>query len=341
MKNTALLVFILSFLLVSCGDDSSSSVNDLSEEAEIFSSSSSKANKDFKPSSSSSVKSNKSSKSSSSSSENSELSSVSSSSSNEMELDNDSAKDGDIRWVTWQNPNGYGSGKYCEVYDDTTWRDGESNECGSDFGGCTKKRETKKIYHSDGYYICQNKAWMWVSVPIDSINPEMNIENESDTLGWKDTTEGAIRKGNITDVIYIFDNKQWRVATLPEASLGGCNEKTENIFGYVEMRIWQNFIPPTWFECKKNSDECPNATYSPGYYICQKKYDKKFYWSGLDISDHNHLCNNSSYYANSKEGDAHWGSIEPIKKKCINCKQENIDFLESTCKKRCYVLDGG
>ena len=262
--------------------------------------------------------------------------------SNKWILDNDPANDGDTRWVTWVNPNGYGKNKSCEVYDDTTWRDGDDlNECNSGLGGCTKKRETKKIYHSDGYYICQNKAWMWVSVPIDSINPEMNIENESDTLGWKDTTEGAIRKGNITDVIYIFDNKQWRVATLPEASLGGCNEKTENIFGYVEMRIWQNFIPPTWFECKKNSDECPNATYSPGYYICKKKYDKKFYWSGLDISDHNHLCNDSSYYANSKEGDAHWGSIEPIKKKCINCKQENIDFLESTCKKRCYVLDGG
>ncbi|MBR3071548.1 hypothetical protein [Fibrobacter sp.] len=260
--------------------------------------------------------------------------------SNKWILDNDPANDGDTRWVTWVNPNGYGKSKSCEVYDDTTWRDGESNECGSGFGGCTKKRETKKIYHSDGYYICQNKAWMWVSVPIDSINPEMNIENESDTLGWKDTTEGAIRKGNITDVIYIFDNKQWRVATLPEASLGGCNEKTENIFGYVEMRIWQNFIPPTWFECKKNSDECPNATYSPGYYICKKNYDKKFYWSGLGVSYYNHLCNDSSYYANSKEGDAHWGSIEPIKKKCINCKQENIDYLENICKKRCYVHDG-
>jgi hypothetical protein len=318
MKNTALLVFILSFLLVSCGDDSGSSAGDFNEDSEL--------------SSSSSEKNNNNSKSSSSSSENSELSSVSSSSSNEMELDNDSAKDGDIRWVTWQNPNGYGSGRYCEVYDDTTWRDGESNECGSDFGGCTKKRETKKIYHSDGYYICQNKAWMWVSVPIDSINPEMNIENESDTLGWKDTTEGAIRKGNITDVIYIFDNKQWRVATLPEASLGGCNEKTENGFGYVEMRIWQNFIPPTWFECKKNSDECLNATYSPGYYICKKNYDKKFYWGRLDAFDYDYICNDSSYYANNK--DIHWGGIDPIK--CVNCKQENFDYFENFCKKQCY-----
>ena len=72
MKNLAILSFLLSFILVSCGDDSGSSASDSNEESEIFSSSSSKTNKDSKPSSSSSVKSNKSSKSSSSSSNKSE-----------------------------------------------------------------------------------------------------------------------------------------------------------------------------------------------------------------------------------------------------------------------------
>ena len=209
MKNTALLVFILSFLLVSCGDDSGSSAGDSNEEAEIFSSSSSKANKSTKFSSSSSVK-NKSSSSSS------------------------------------------------------------------------KKAETIT----------------------------------DDIQNWKDTTEGAIRKGNVTDVVYIFDNQKWRVATIPEASLGGCNEKNVGNFGYAD------------------------SDYHPNFYICQKDYDKKFYWSALGVSYYNHLCNDSSYYANSKEGDAHWGSIEPVKKKCINCKQENIDYLENICKKRCYVHDG-
>ena len=86
MKNTAILSFLLSFILVSCGDDSGSSVGDISEEAEIFSSSASdsiegigissssseKANRDSKSSSSSSEKANKDSKSSSSSSEKAE-----------------------------------------------------------------------------------------------------------------------------------------------------------------------------------------------------------------------------------------------------------------------------
>ena len=236
MKNTALLVFILSFLLVSCGDDSSSSVNDSNEEAEISSSSSSKANKNSKSSSSSSVKSNKSSKTSSSSSEKANNNSKSSSSSS------------------------------------------EKNE-----------KVTKGIQD------------------------------------WKDTTEGTLRKSDISDTIYIFDNKKWRIATLPEASLGACNEKSVSFFGYAEERQGQD---------------------SSGYYICLKS-NNKFYWERIrvryfedyvDSIYYDYICNDSSYYANSKAGDAHWGNI--VQKNCINCKQENFDYWEKICKKRCYVLDG-
>jgi hypothetical protein len=168
---------------------------------------------------------------------------------------------------------------------------------------------------------------------------------ELDTLDWKDTTEGAIRKGDISDIIYIFDNKKWRVATLPEASLGVCNEKTVSFFGYVEESQGQETINPMVSECR-HSDECDYANYRPSsYYICLKK-NNKFYWDRIRIlNDYEHadtryyddICNDSSYYANSKAGDAHWGGIDY--KKCINYKQENFDSLEAICKKRCYVLD--
>ena len=258
--------------------------------------------------------------------------------SNKWILDNDPANDGDTRWVTWVNPNGYGKSTSCEVYDDTTWRDGDNlNECNSGLGGCTKKRENTKIKTRTGYYICQNKTWKRLDDPID-FPPTIN---ESDTLGWKDSTEGAIRKGNTTDVIYIFDNQKWRVATLPEASLGGCNEKTVNFFGYAEERLEQDLTDPRTNKCTEPySSYCYHANYYPDFYICQKDYDNKFYWERLDAFGYDYICNDSSYYANNKEGDAHWGSIEPIKKKCINCKQENIDYLENICKKRCYVHDG-
>ena len=163
-----------------------------------------------------------------------------------------------------------------------------------------------------------------------------------DIQNWKDTTEGVLRKGDISDTIYIFDNNKWRVATLPETSLGLCNEKKVNFFGYAEEREMQDMTDPRVYECRErtHSSEC-GSDYYPGYYICRKDYsNKKFYWEHLNADYYSYICNDSSYYANSKEGDAHWGSIEPVKKKCINCKQENFDYLENICKKHCYVRDG-
>ena len=175
------------------------------------------------------------------------------------------------------------------------------------------------------------------------------IKCELDTLDWKDTTEGAIRKGDITDAIYIFNNKKWRVATLPEASLGACNEKTVNFWGYVEERKMQDLNDPRKNECIDGYGICSVIVYSPGYYICLKNGQNKFYWDRIDVRYYeeyvdtryyDYICNDPSYYANSKEGDAHWGNIEPVKKKCINCKQENFDYWDNICKKYCYVLDG-
>ena len=167
MKKLTILSFLLSLFLVSCGDDSSNSADDLNEESELFSSSSKKVNKSSNSSSSSS-----------------------------------------------------------------------------------EKAETIT----------------------------------KDIQNWKDTTEGAIRKSDITDTIYIFDNKKWRVATLPEASLGGCNEKKVNFFGYAEERETQDMTDPRVNECieRTHSSECGNDYY-PGYYICHKDYgNKKFYWEHLN-----------------------------------------------------------
>ena len=165
------------------------------------------------------------------------------------------------------------------------------------------------------------------------------IKCELDTLDWKDTTEGAIRKGDITDIIYIFDNKKWRVATLPEASLGMCSEKTVGNFGYAEKRQGQDMIEPRGYECvvQTHSDECPSPNYGSGYYICEKSYENKFYWDGIDsVSFFKTICNHSNDSANSNNDKAHWGSVIPVKKKCANCKQKDIDLFEDRCNKRCY-----
>ena len=41
-------------------------------------------------------------------------------------------------------------------------------------------------------------------------------------FGWKDSTDGTIKKGSVTDTIYVFDKKSWRVANEIESKVGGC-----------------------------------------------------------------------------------------------------------------------
>ena len=250
MKNLAILSVLLSFFLISCGDDSSSSADDLNEESGLSSSSSSKANKDSKPSSSSSVKSNKSSKSSSSSSEKANNNSKSSSSSS------------------------------------------EKNE-----------KVTKGIQD------------------------------------WKDTTEGTLRKSDISDTIYIFDNKKWRIATLPEASLGACNEKNVGNFGYADSRKKQDL---SYLECVNSPEDgyCFRVVYNPGYYICKEtgpKRNPSWEWKPIRFPEYTSICDNPSDDANSKKNNAYWGNFTPVREKCINCNQESIDHFEDQCKKRCYM----
>ncbi len=251
-------------------------------------------------------------------------------------LNREIAKDGDTRWTTWENPNGYVT-KSCEVYDDTTWRTGFSSDCDYGFGGCTRKRENVKVKNGDLYYICQNKLWRAFG---NSQTDSYPIEYELDTLGWKDTTEGAIRKGNITDVVYIFDNEKWRVATSPEASLGACNEKTVGNFGYAESRKKQVLSKLECIYYPDGDGDCVRFVYNPGYYICKEigpKRNPSWDWEHIRFPDYTSICDNLSDDANSKKVNPYWGNFTPVKEKCINCNQENIDHFEDQCKKRCYV----
>ena len=241
------------------------------------------------------------------------------------------ASEGDLYWDKEYS--------VCYVYDDSLWIKINKTNCKIGLSGCTKLRKNDAEQDSDNqWYICDGKEW--ISMNDYETIKEKGLVFEKDFQNWKDTTEGAIRKGNITDIIYIFDNKKWRVATLPEASLGLCNEKTVGFFGYAEERKMQDLIEPRVYECinQTHSSECGNSTYTPGYYICRKNYSNTtFFWELLEYRDYNTICNNSSDDENSKKSNTYWGNFAPAKKKCVNCKQENIDFFENQCQKRCYV----
>ena len=241
-----------------------------------------------------------------------------------------SASDGAVYWDKEYS--------VCYVYEDSLWIKINKTNCMIGLSGCTKLRKNDAEQDSSNHwYICDGREW--ISMDDCETIKKKGLLFEKDIQNWKDSTEGAIRKGDITDIIYIFNNKKWRVATLPEASLGGCNEKTVGNFGYAEERQGQDMIEPRGYECvvETHSSECPSPSYFPSYYICEKSYDNKFYWETIDYRGYNSICNNRSDDTNSQEVNTYWGNFAPAKKKCVNCKQENIDHFEDQCKKRCYA----
>ena len=124
-------------------------------------------------------------------------------------------KDGDVRYGDVVKTN-------CYVFEDKTWRSGNANDCSLDLRGCTNLRQDTVGKGSDKvWHICDAKGWRDATT------------YEKDTFGWKDSTDGAIKKGNVTDSIYVFDKTAWRVTSDVEAKLGGCVSAIADSVGKV------------------------------------------------------------------------------------------------------------
>ncbi len=93
----------------------------------------------------------------------------------------------------------------CYVYEDSAWRAGNENDCSLKLRGCTALRQDTVGLGSDKvWHICDSKSWRNATT------------YEKDTFGWKDSTDGVIKKGNVTDTVYVFDKTTWRYATITE-----------------------------------------------------------------------------------------------------------------------------
>ena len=247
--------------------------------------------------------------------------------------------------------------KECQVYEDGQWRKGNDNDCYRGLGGCTKKHEglIKTTTNSD-QYVCHNQEWTYISPDLESLFQP--IKFDLDTIGWKDTTDGTIRKGNITDIIYIFDKDAWRVANLVEATLGKCSKENLDSAGYIEKRSEQSPLNPLSYVCQHNMEisghyygNCPDNIYTPGYYKCHygvlnDSKDTIYAWSYV-----NDKCSLGPYdlkdgklihWKDSYEGDTRWSNLwtdsqeteYTSQKRCeINCnkfKDGNWNFVDKS-----------
>ena len=98
-------------------------------------------------------------------------------------------------------------------------------------GECSKSREGDVLADTNKYsanyekkirYICKDGAWINAS------------RIEMDTYKWMNGNDGEIKKGNVTQITYIYDAElgEWRDRTAEEELLGACIEEREKLVLY-------------------------------------------------------------------------------------------------------------
>ena len=215
----------------------------------------------------------------------------------------------------------------CYVYEGK-WRKGYLEDCTRGLQGCTKERQFEIKKGTDDWYICNDQKWIgWHSEEINIHDKKWNISitNKKDTAGWKSAKQGTIRKGQKSDIVYIFDNKTWRLATIPEATLGGCTAEIQDSIGYAEMRNGQFFVDSIaarciawqspWYHCLEDiptdgyyscdRKDCSTPFYQNGYYHCD---NEKWHWVDECFVEMKKLDTQKA-----KDGDSQWGKKCPSK----------------------------
>ena len=217
-------------------------------------------------------------------------------------------KDGDVRYGDVVKTN-------CYVFEDKTWRSGNANDCSLDLRGCTNLRQDTVGKGSDKvWYICNAKSWRDATT------------YEKDTFGWKDSTDGAIKKGNVTDSMYVFEKTVWRVASAVEGKLGGCVSAITDSIGKVGS---------TYYICKSNKWVEASAI----------EYDTYKWAAGKDGDIRNGQVNTTVYYIYEANLNA-WRNATTIEKDTYDYKNSKdwIDGVDGQIQKgevtdTIYVFD--
>lgn len=222
----------------------------------------------------------------------------------------------------------------CYVYE-SKWRKGYLEDCTLGLQGCTKKRQFEIKKGSNDWYICDGQKWYsWHSEEINGYDDKwkISITNEKDTVGWKSAKQGSIRKGNKSDIVYIFDNDAWRIATIPEAQLGGCTAEIQDSIGYAEILNGQDFVDTIATRCiiyrSIYRNVCSKELPSTGYYSCTQREEcsTPFYQNGY------YHCDNRMW---------HWVSDCFVEMKKLSTKKANDGDSQwgKKCPSKCYVFE--
>jgi uncharacterized protein (TIGR02145 family) len=213
-------------------------------------------------------------------------------------------KDGDSKYGSVNTKN-------CYVFEDKVWRSGKILDCSLGLRGCTVLRQDTVGKGSDKvWHICDSKSWRNATT------------YEKDTFGWKDSTDGAIKKGNVTDSIYVFDKTVWRTTSNVEAKLGGCVTAIADSVGKVGS---------TYYICKSNKWVEASAI----------EYDTYRWMAGNDGEVRAGLVNKDVYYIYEKS-KKNWRNATTIEKDTYEWSaDENNALKKGNVTDSLYVYDGG
>ena len=195
--------------------------------------------------------------------------------------------------------------------DNFWWQNYGLGSCENNRNGEILQNTNEQSETYNTYFICDNKAWR------NATTLEKDTYDHKNNKDWADGTDGEIRKGEITDTIYVYDVTAWRTVDDIEKVLGRCVTaiqdsvgKAGQVYYICNSRKW-NVATTLQYDTYKH--ECSefglvihgnvNAEYA---YFCYGEEWKRFY--GNENISYGKLVDerDGRIYRTVKIGDQTW-----------------------------------
>ena len=164
-----------------------------------------------------------------------------------------------------------------------------------------------------------NDSWERRYICLESGLWRFATDAEKDMYLWHDTTDGAIKPGNVTGKIYVFDSlgvangkKGWREADEEENAYGGCNK---SLYGAYRQSL------------NKTANYGEDGGFHENYFIqCQESAHD---W--VAVNEEHFPIIETQGWGDGEDGEARWGDS-------IGSVNWGTD-CGTMCQRKCYVFD--
>ena len=199
-----------------------------------------------------------------------------------------------------------------EIYLDIYW----NNVYG--LGGCSKIREGVVAPNSNKLSMYYDKYFICAEVATDSYKWNDATTYEKDTYEWTAGKDGKLKKGNVTDSIYVCKDSHWVVAER-ETAIGLC---TESKIGKVSL------FDSVYYICRNNAWEKATVLEYDTYGLAGKEGDVK---AGVVNKNKYYVFDNGKWRASANEQEvslggcsaAREGEVSKLGKTYYICKSKN------------------